>query len=68
MAARNQRFLDIKGKRTVDSFHKELGKIMWEDCGMARNEAGLDQRPPADSRSARGVPPEPQRPRDRATR
>ena len=41
VAARNQRFLDIKGKRTVDSFHKELGKIVWEECGMARNEAGL---------------------------
>ena len=39
--ARNQRFLDIKGKRTVDSFHKELGRIVWEECGMARNEAGL---------------------------
>jgi succinate dehydrogenase / fumarate reductase flavoprotein subunit len=41
VAARNQRFLDLKGKRTVDSFHKELGRIMWEECGMARNEAGL---------------------------
>ena len=39
--ARNQRFLDLKGKRTVDSFHKELGRIVWEECGMARNEAGL---------------------------
>ncbi|MCE2902811.1 MAG: fumarate reductase/succinate dehydrogenase flavoprotein subunit [Gemmatimonas sp.] len=35
------RFLGIKGKRTVDSFHKELGKIMWEYCGMARDRAGL---------------------------
>ena len=33
--------LNIKGKRTVDSFHRELGQIMWEYCGMARNEAGL---------------------------
>jgi succinate dehydrogenase / fumarate reductase flavoprotein subunit len=41
VAARNQRFLDLKGKRTVDSFHKELGRIMWEYCGMARTEAGL---------------------------
>ena len=31
----------MKGKRTVDSFHKELGRIVWEECGMARNEAGL---------------------------
>lgn len=35
------RFLNIKGKRSADSFHKELGQIMWEYCGMARNEAGL---------------------------
>jgi succinate dehydrogenase / fumarate reductase flavoprotein subunit len=31
----------LDGKRSVDSFHKELGKIMWDHCGMARNEAGL---------------------------
>jgi succinate dehydrogenase / fumarate reductase, flavoprotein subunit len=36
-----RRFLGTKGKRTVDSFHKELGRILWEYCGMARNEAGL---------------------------
>jgi succinate dehydrogenase / fumarate reductase flavoprotein subunit len=30
-----------KGKRTVESFHKELGKIMWDDCGMARTKASL---------------------------
>ena len=35
------RLLDVKGKRTVDSFHRELGRIMWDDCGMARNDAGL---------------------------
>jgi succinate dehydrogenase / fumarate reductase, flavoprotein subunit len=35
------RLLGIKGKRTVDAFHRELGAIMWEDCGMARNAAGL---------------------------
>jgi succinate dehydrogenase / fumarate reductase flavoprotein subunit len=35
------KLLSIKGTRTVDSFHKELGHIMWEYCGMARNEAGL---------------------------
>ena len=33
--------LSIDGKRTVDSFHKELGKTLWEYCGMARDEAGL---------------------------
>ena len=38
---RTKKFLSVKGKRTPDSFHRELGKIMWEYCGMARNEAGL---------------------------
>ena len=33
--------LSIKGKRTVDDIHKDLGKIMWDQCGMARNEKGL---------------------------
>jgi succinate dehydrogenase / fumarate reductase flavoprotein subunit len=40
---RNKKLLGINGKRTVDSFHRELGKIMWDNCGMARNEAGLKQ-------------------------
>ncbi len=35
------KLMNIKGNRTVDSFHKELGHIMWENCGMGRNEAGL---------------------------
>ncbi|MBL0742664.1 fumarate reductase/succinate dehydrogenase flavoprotein subunit [Chryseolinea lacunae] len=35
------KFLSIKGKRTVDEFHRELGLTMWEFCGMARNEEGL---------------------------
>jgi succinate dehydrogenase / fumarate reductase flavoprotein subunit len=35
------RMLEIRGKRTVASFHRELGKLMWDDCGMARTEAGL---------------------------
>jgi succinate dehydrogenase / fumarate reductase flavoprotein subunit len=38
---RVERLLRIKGTRTVDSFHRELGRIMWEYCGMGRNEAGL---------------------------
>ncbi len=38
---RIDKLLSIKGSRTVDSFHKELGHIMWEYCGMERNEAGL---------------------------
>ncbi|MBE7463452.1 MAG: fumarate reductase/succinate dehydrogenase flavoprotein subunit [Planctomycetes bacterium] len=39
----NKKLLSIKGKRTVDSFHKELGLLMWEHCGMARNEKGLNE-------------------------
>ncbi|MEE2959716.1 MAG: fumarate reductase/succinate dehydrogenase flavoprotein subunit [Myxococcota bacterium] len=38
---RQKKFLEINGKRTVDSFHRELGKTMWENCGMARNATGL---------------------------
>jgi succinate dehydrogenase / fumarate reductase flavoprotein subunit len=38
-----QRLLNVKGTRSVDSFHRELGKIMWEHCGMARNAAGLKE-------------------------
>ncbi len=38
---RNKRLLGINGKRTVDSFHRELGKLMWDKCGMARNATGL---------------------------
>ncbi|MGH7198211.1 MAG: fumarate reductase/succinate dehydrogenase flavoprotein subunit [Candidatus Omnitrophota bacterium] len=37
------RFLSIKGKRTVNSFHAELGSVMWEHCGMARSQASLRQ-------------------------
>ena len=35
--------MNIKGKQTVESFHKRLGKIMWDKCGMARNKEGLEQ-------------------------
>jgi succinate dehydrogenase / fumarate reductase flavoprotein subunit len=38
---RLQRLLTINGDRTVDSFHRELGQLMWEHCGMERSEAGL---------------------------
>ena len=40
---RVQHFLSCNGSRTVDSFHKELGKIMWDKCGMERTEAGLTE-------------------------
>jgi succinate dehydrogenase / fumarate reductase flavoprotein subunit len=35
------RLLSVKGKRTVSSFHRELGRIMWDYCGMSRNADGL---------------------------
>lgn len=41
--SRLNQFLSIKGKEPVESFHKRLGKIMWDKCGMARNEQGLKQ-------------------------
>jgi succinate dehydrogenase / fumarate reductase flavoprotein subunit len=40
---RNKRLLGINGKRTVDSFHRELGQVMWNNCGMARSEDSLKQ-------------------------
>lgn len=40
---RCKRFLSINGKRSVDSFHRELGSIMWEKCGMARTEKSLKE-------------------------
>jgi succinate dehydrogenase flavoprotein subunit len=36
------KLLSINGRRTVDSFHRELGKIVWEYCGMSRNASGLE--------------------------
>jgi succinate dehydrogenase / fumarate reductase flavoprotein subunit len=41
--AQIKRLLGIKGKRTVATFHRELGQVMWEYCGMARNQNGLDK-------------------------
>ena len=40
---RLSRILNIKGTQTVDYYHKKLGKIMWDKCGMARNKAGLEE-------------------------
>ena len=40
---RANRLLARKGKRTATSFHRELGKLLWENCGMARTAAGLKQ-------------------------
>ena len=41
VSARVNKLLSIKGKKTVDEFHRELGLMMWDYCGMSRNEAGL---------------------------
>jgi succinate dehydrogenase / fumarate reductase flavoprotein subunit len=38
---RINKLLAINGKRSPDSFHKEVGKIVWDECGMARSDAGL---------------------------
>lgn len=41
--AQTNRFLNNKGKRSVDSFHRELGLLVWDKCGMARDKAGLTE-------------------------
>jgi succinate dehydrogenase / fumarate reductase flavoprotein subunit len=38
-----EKLLTVNGSRTVDSFHRELGKLLWENCGMERNRAGLKE-------------------------
>jgi len=40
---RVERLLSIRGKRTVDTFHRELGRLLWEKCGMRRTAAGLGE-------------------------
>ena len=42
VADRINKLMSIQGKQTVESFHKRLGKIMWDKCGMARNKEGLE--------------------------
>ncbi len=43
VAGRLEKLMSIKGRQSVESFHKRLGKIMWEKCGMARNAQGLKE-------------------------
>jgi succinate dehydrogenase / fumarate reductase, flavoprotein subunit len=43
VSERVRALLSVNGKRTVDWFHRELGKILWDNCGMARSEASLDK-------------------------
>lgn len=38
-----KRILSINGTKTVDHFHRELGKVMWQECAMSRNKAGLEK-------------------------
>jgi succinate dehydrogenase / fumarate reductase flavoprotein subunit len=40
---RISKMFSIQGKRTVDSFHRELGQVMWDNCGMARSREGLTE-------------------------
>ncbi len=41
--SRTKKLLSVNGSRSVDSFHRELGNIMWDHCGMSRNAAGLQE-------------------------
>ena len=43
VASRIEKMMNIKGKESVESFHKRLGQIMWNKCGMARNAQGLTE-------------------------
>jgi succinate dehydrogenase / fumarate reductase, flavoprotein subunit len=43
VSARIDKLLGVNGKRTVDSFHRELGLLLWDHCGMARNKEGLEK-------------------------
>ena len=40
---RIKRIMSVKGTRSVDHYHRELGKVIWDYCGMARNKAGLEK-------------------------
>ena len=40
--SRNEKLINIKGKKSVESFHRDLGKIMWNNCGMSRNKNDLE--------------------------
>ena len=42
-SSRIDQLLAVRGKRTVDDFHRELGLLLWDNCGMARNAAGLEE-------------------------
>ena len=56
VAARYDGYLAIQGTRSVDDFHRELGKIMWDYCGMERTAAGPREGAVGDPGALRGVP------------
>src|SRR5438094_10526210 len=43
VSARVKKILDVNGKRSLDSIHRELGTLLWDKCGMARNKNGLEE-------------------------
>jgi succinate dehydrogenase / fumarate reductase flavoprotein subunit len=45
VSSRIDRLLSIKGKKTVSTFHRELGLLVWDKCGMARDAQGLQEAP-----------------------
>ena len=53
--ARIDQLLSVKGSKTPRQLHRELGAILWDNVGMARNEQGLREALAADSAAARGV-------------
>ena len=64
-------YLDISGTRSPDYFHRELGKIIWDYCGMERTEQGLEKALSRAPGAVRGVPEGPaghRRRRQRSTR
>ena len=42
VTANINRLLSVKGKRSAESFHRDLGKIIWTECGMSRTKEGLE--------------------------
>lgn len=40
---RLEKLVSLRGNRSIDSFHRELGRLMWDNCGMSRNKAGLTE-------------------------
>ena len=55
-ASRSRALLGVNGTQSVDYFHRELGKVIWENCGMARSRAEPREGARGDPRAPRGVP------------